>query len=193
MTYPGTCRDGTVSPLQSSSGVWITETKDVAYDVLVAGRRVFCQMKPIYIGPIGEGIRLGHPFQLKHHRSIRPLQHQKLVKPLPCRITLPSTQASNNHRLLEKLRLWNPAKPVQQAPFPQAPIKAAALDRAFRSWTWMIPQGRHISSLGQTCQKRKGGCGGNLDSNWKHSHSLKFRGRLHSSASSRLSNQALLP
>lgn len=61
-------------------------------------------MKPIYTGPIDEGICLICPFELKQVFSAFNFKHHYLVKPLPCRITLPSDLTSN-HLGLNKLRL----------------------------------------------------------------------------------------
>jgi hypothetical protein len=40
-------------------------------------------MKPIYTGPIGEGIRILYPFQLKHHESIRTLLRSSQTFAMP--------------------------------------------------------------------------------------------------------------
>lgn len=135
------------------------------------------------------GKRIVYPFHLKRHRSIRPLQHHNLARPLPC-LPLPLMRTMP-HLLNNFLPLLIRVTP--QARCLQARIRAPALNRTSRSSTLPIPQGRHISSLGQTCQKRKGGCGEDLDSSWKHSHSPRSRGRLHSSGRSRQSNRTLLP
>jgi hypothetical protein len=165
--------------IQHPSDISIGATKDLVYDVLaVISTHLCAERMPIYTGSSGEGIRLVRTFHLKHHRSLRPLQHHNLARPLP-RLTLPLLRTIP-HLLNNILHLLTRVTP--QARCLQARIRAPAFNRAFRSSTWTLPQGRHISSLGKTSRKQKRESGKRSEKNWGWRQDLETMRNLGSSS-----------